>query len=200
MLVRRFRGDDVTDVEIFTPTGVIAGTTARVPLSHDGPDLSSPLALDESHWYPIDGGRPIDRGEVRIDPDDILLVVTPEPELRVHLAWYAVRIEIGPYRVSASLGTQPGFDPERALSRPGGTFIELRDATIELLDAPEPATAQRPHLHVNRYAVDRVVSMLMLGFYFPGARLVAGEPGALNTETVEPGAARTPEPGLLPVA
>ena len=200
MLRERFRGDDVTEVEIFTPTGVLAGTTARVPLTHDGPDLSSPLALDRSRWYPIDGGRPTDRGAARIDPDDILLLVTPEPDLRVHLAWYAVRIDVGPYRVSATLGTQPGFDPERALARPGGSFVELRDATIELLDAPEPGTAHRDHLHVNRYAVDRVVSMLMLGFYFPGARLVAGEPGALNTETVEPGVTRRPEPGLLPVA
>jgi hypothetical protein len=38
-----------------------------------------------------------------------------------------------------------------------------------------PGSAQRPYLHVNRYAVDRVTSSLMLGHFFPGARLVSQE-------------------------
>ena len=34
---------------------------------------------------------------------------------------------------------------------------------------------KRPHVLVNRYAVDRVTSTLMLGHYFPGARFVTQE-------------------------
>ena len=36
------------EIEIFTPTGVLTGTTARVPLTNGGPDLLAPLMLSES--------------------------------------------------------------------------------------------------------------------------------------------------------
>lgn len=163
----------MVELEIFTPTGVLAGSSAHVPLTGDGPDLVEPLALEGARWYPIDGGPPAHGGEVSIDPDEILLIVTPEPELKVHMAWYSISLEVGPYYVTARLATHPGFDPERALARPGGTFIALSDATIELLGADDGNAAERPYLHVNRYAVDRVTSSLMLGHFFPGARLVA---------------------------
>ena len=180
-------GIGMADVEIFTPFGVLAGTTARAPLSNDGPDLSSPLVVDEGRWYPIDGGSPAHRDADLIVPDDILLIATPEPELFVHLAWFPIRLEIGPYRVSGLLGTHPGFDPARALARPGSTFIALREATIQLLARREAAPAVRASIHVNRYAVEAVTSTLMLGFHFPGARHISGEPGALDTDVVEPG-------------
>lgn len=165
----------MVEIEIFTPSGVLAGTTAHVPLTNDGPDLVQPLAVDGARWYPIDGSRPTQPGETSIGPDDILLIVTPEPELKVHMAWYSVALEVGPYRVSGRLATHPGFDPARALARPGGTFIALSDVTIELTDRNDAGSAQRPYLHVNRYAVDRVTSSLMLGHFFPGARLLAQE-------------------------
>jgi hypothetical protein len=42
--------------------------------------------------------------------------------------------------------------------------------------------AHRDSVHVNRYAVERVASSIMLGFFFPGAELetpdVAGIDGA----------------------
>lgn len=163
----------MVEVEIFTPTGVLAGTTAHVPLTNDGPDLLQPLAIEAARWYPIDGGRPAHRGEASVGPDDILLIVTPEPELKVHMAWYSVALDVGPYRVSGRLATHPGFDPVRALARPGSAFIPLSDATIELAGRDDAGTAQRPYLHVNRYAVDKVTSSLMLGHFFPGAHLVA---------------------------
>lgn len=165
----------MVELEIFTPTGVLAGTGAHVPLTNDGPDLVGPLTVEDARWYPIDGSPPTHRGNATIGPDDILLIVTPEPELKVHMAWYSVALEVGPYRVSGRLATHPGFDPARALARPGSTFIALSDATIELGGHNEAGTAQRPYLHVNRYAVDRVTSSLMLGHFFPGARLVAQE-------------------------
>ena len=161
----------MAEVEIFTPTGVLAGTTARVPLSNDGPDLSLPIALGDARWYPFDGGEPSRPGTAQVAPDDILLIVTPAPELTIHLAWFPLDLDVGPYLVSGSLPTHPGFDPERALARPSGPFIPLRAVTIELAGRADTTRAERGYVHVNRYAVDRVASALMLGFFFPGARL-----------------------------
>ena len=101
----------------------------------------------------------------------MLVVVTPAPELFVHLTRFAIKLEIGPYRILGSLSTHPGFDPEKSIARPGGTFVPLNDVTIELLGHPEAGSAERAHVHVNRYAVERVVSPIMLGHYFPGAQL-----------------------------
>lgn len=163
----------MADVEIYTPSGVLVGTTDHVPLSADEPDLAGPLTVAGARWYPIDGSPPSQQGVVSVQPDDILLVVTAEPDLRVHVAWYSIALDVGPYRVLGRLATQPGFDPSRSLLRPGSDFVALSDTTIELGSRADAGTAQRPYLHVNRYAVDRVTSSLMLAHFFPGARLVA---------------------------
>lgn len=169
-------GGVMAEIEIFTSTGVLTGVSARVPLTADGPDLESPLILSEARWYPIDGSKPSLRGDESVAPDDILLVAVPEPELYVHLSWYPITVDVGPYRVSGLLATHPGFDPERALARPSGSYVALREVTIELPEAPNAGKAERPYVHVNRYAVDSVESTLMLGFYFPGARFPRQEP------------------------
>lgn len=175
MLAARFGGSALFDIEVYTPAGVLAGTTDHVPLTNDGPDLVAPLTLSDTRWYPVDGSRPAQRGNVSVDPDEILLIVTPEPELKTHMAWYSIAVEVGPYRVFGRLATHPGFDPAKALLRPGSAFVALSDATIELGGRTDAGTAQRPYLHVNRYAVDRVTSTLMLGHFFPGAHLVPQE-------------------------
>ena len=162
-------------VEMYTPTGVIGGETAGIPLTNDGPDLGTPVDLDEARWYPLDGGPASQRGRVRVAPDDILLIVTDEEDMTVHMNLYPIILDVGPYRVTATIAMLPGFDPDRALARPGHTYIPLRDATIELRGRTDVAPAQRPHVHVNRYAVEMVSSSLMLGFYFPGATLAKQE-------------------------
>ena len=168
-------------VEIFTPTGVIAGTTLRDDLVQS-PDLVSPVAIERARWYPIDGASPEHRGSVPVPPDDVLIVVTFETDPIVHSTWYALDLEVGPYRVRARMPVVPGFDPARALARPGGPFVALWDGSIELIDRPETGVAHRDSVHVNRYAVERVESSIMLGFFFPGAELetpnVAGIDGA----------------------
>jgi hypothetical protein len=165
----------VAEVEIFTPAGVLAGSTNRIPLTNDGPDLAGPLQLQDARWYPLDGTPATQRGSATIDPDDILVIVTAEPELKIHMAWYSVALEVGPYLVSGRLPVHPGFDPARAIARPSGSFVALSDVTIEVAGQGRTASASRPYVHVNRYAVDRVTSTLMLGHFFPGARLVAQE-------------------------
>ena len=165
-------------VEIFTPTGVVAGVSARPGLVQS-PDLRSPVPVERARWYPHDGSKPERRGSVLVPPDDVLLVAIPEVELTIHAAWYLLVLEIGPYRVRGRFPTPPGFDPARALARPGGAFVALRDGTIELMHRPEAGIAERASIHVSRYAVESVESTLMLGYYFPGARQKshATEPG-----------------------
>ena len=162
----------MAEVEIFTPTGVLSGLTAGVPLSHSGPDLASALKVREGRWFPLDGSTPPRQRDAKVAPDDILIVVTPPESILVHMTWFSVTLELGPYRVIGELATHPGFDPERALARPSGIFVPLREARIELVDEAGAGAAERSHVHVNRYAVERVISTLMLGHYFPGAQLL----------------------------
>jgi len=165
----------MTEVEIFTPTGVLSGLTAGVPLSLEGPDLTAALRVREGSWFPLDGGTAEQQSESQVAPDDILILVAKHAELLVHMTWYAVTLDLGPYRVTGELATHPGFVPEQSLARPGSTFVPLRDARIELIDQAGAGAADRTHVHVNRYAVERVVSSLMLGHYFPGAQLLTPE-------------------------
>jgi hypothetical protein len=166
----------MAEIEIYTPTGVLIGTTSGVPLTSDGPDLDTPITLHDARWYPHDRGRPEQRGQLRVAADEILLITTGEEDLAVHMSWFPITLDVGPYRVTAMIATLPGFDPERALARPGHTYIPLREASIEILGRADVAPAKRDHLHVNRYAVEMVSSSLMLGFFFPGAQLATPEP------------------------
>jgi hypothetical protein len=170
----------MAEVEIYTPAGVVAGIAARAPLTIDGPDLESGLAVGDVRWYPIDGGQPAHRGEMRLQPDEILLVVTEEPEIGIHMNWHDISLDVGPYRVSGSIATMPGFDPDKALARPGSTYVPLRDATIELLGRSDVEPAKRAHLHVNRYAVETCASNIVLGFFFPGAVFAKQEPAPVG--------------------
>jgi len=158
-------------VEIFTPTGVVSGSTARSQVGADARGAATPLPVDGSRWYPLDGSAPARRGSVSIAPDDILVVVLAPPPFSVHASWYPLQLEIGPYRLEARLPVAPGFDPARALARPTGPFVALRDVSISLIGRTDAGIAERDFAHVNRYAVDRVESNLMLGFFFPGASL-----------------------------
>lgn len=170
----------MAQVEIFTPNGVIAGLTPRLPLVGDGPTLEEPLPLERARWYPVDGSAPSHLGSITVTPDDVLVVVVPEPDVVIHQTWYDIELEVGPYHLRGRLGTPPGFDPDRALSRPGGSFVPLRDAVITLRDRAGTGAAERAHVKVNRFAVEGVASTLMLGFHFPGARftVAAGAPTA----------------------
>jgi len=182
----------MAQLEIFTPTGVVAGTTRRDGLMQS-PDLRTPVPIERARWYPLDGAKPEHRGSILVAPDDVLVVATSDTEPTVHATWYPVELEIGPYRVKGRLPTPPGFDPARALARPGGAFVALRDASVELMNRPDAGIAERGSVHVNRYAVERVDSTLMLGFFFPGAEVappkIAARYLATHLENRRPSAA-----------
>jgi hypothetical protein len=79
----------------------------------------------------------------------------------------------------------PGFDPGRALTRPTGSFVLLRDVAIRLLDQDDAGESNHGHALVNRYNVDAVEADIMLGFFFPGARMM-GEPPVTPEPTTGP--------------
>jgi hypothetical protein len=163
------------EIELFTPSGVISGMTERLPLVGDGPVPDRPLRIDDARWYPNDGSQPSQPGDILVEADDVLVVVIPEPEVRSHGNWYPITVDLGPYRVSGRIETLPGFDPDRAITRPGGAFVALWDARIELQGRADAGTAERAYVGVNRYAVERVTSPLVLAFHFPGATFVEAE-------------------------
>ena len=99
-------------------------------------------------------------------------MVSDEPDgIPVHAQWHSIELDAGPYRVYGEMPTMPGFDPGRALARPTGEFVLLRDARIALIDREDAGEASSAQLLVNRYTVDRIAADLMLGFFFPGAKM-----------------------------
>lgn len=176
-------------VEIFTPTGVVSGSTARGTVTSDTKGAPAPLPVDASRWYPLDGTAPLRRGSITVASDEILVVILAPPPYSVHAGWYPIELDLGPYHLEGRLPTAPGFDPARALARPTGAYVALRDVSISLTGRTDAGIAQRAYAHVNRYAVERIASSLMLGFFFPGATL---EPMADRSPTPPPVIAGSP--------
>ena len=164
-------------VEIFAAGGIAVGVIARAGHVREALECGEPLAVEGATWHALDGSKPRPIGEVTVDADDILLATADESEeLPVHAQWHDVVLDIGLYRVHGQMPTMPGFDPGRALARPTGEFVQLRDATIRLAGEPIAGMA-RPMALANRYCVERVEADLMLGYFFPGAEIVTtGEP------------------------
>jgi hypothetical protein len=189
-------------IEIYGNTGVAIGVVTRQGPIRDTLECGDDLVVEGATWHPLDGTRARPAGSVTVAEDDILIAVADDPNvIPVHAQWHDVSVDVGPYRVTGQLPTMPGFDPGRALARPTGEFVLLKDVRISLgSDAEGPAVTQ-PAAFVNRYVVDRVAADLMLGFFFPGAEMVltggheqvaAGTPVAPPTVAGAAPAAATP--------
>jgi hypothetical protein len=163
-------------VEAYTMGGIVTGVITRPGHLREILEASSQLDVTEASSAPLDGS-PADTSEQRIPVDDLVAAVADEGHpAPVHAAWHPIRLESGPWVVEGDLPTLPGFDPDRALTRPTGTFVFLRDARISLLDHPELGENAHESVLVNRYSVDRVDADLMLAFFFPGAHLEGPPP------------------------
>ena len=160
-------------VEIYGAAGVAIGVVARAGRLREILESGVELLVERATWHPIDGSPAQPGGEFSVAEDDILLAVADDVEDGpVHAQWHDISLDVGPYRVTGQMPTMPGFDPGRALARPTGVFVLLRDVRIALVgDADGPAVIQ-PSAFVNRYVVDRVAADLMLGFFFPGAEMI----------------------------
>jgi hypothetical protein len=167
------RGDDVAiKVVAYLQEGVLSGAVESPEHLRDLLETSDRLAVTGSTWTPFDGNQPSSPGEMAVAIDD-LVVASGEEEMPgpVHAVFHPIELEAGPYRIRGELATLPGFDPGRALTRPTGTFVLLNDVRVSLLRDPNAGTATHDRAFVNRYTVDYVDSELMLGFFFPGARM-----------------------------
>src|SRR5262245_35685353 len=160
-------------VEAYTAGGVATGVVARSGPLREALDGAGDLVIEMARWLPLDGSGEQPGGEIRLAADDLLLLVSDEAEHGpVHAQWHTIELDAGPYLVVGEMPTMPGFDPGRALARPSGEFVFLRDARIRLLGQDDAGEASAPNLLVNRYTVDRIKADLMLGFFFPGAEMM----------------------------
>jgi hypothetical protein len=166
-------------IEAYTAGGVATGAVDQTGPLREILDGSTDVVVERSRWLPLDGSGEQPGGDLRLAVDDLLLVVSDEPNsIPVHAQWHAIDLDTGPYRVHGEMPTMPGFDPDRALARPSGEFVLLRDARIQLIDHEDAGEASSAQLLVNRYTVDRISADLMLGFFFPGAAMtVTGSAG-----------------------
>ena len=171
-------------VVAYIAEGVASGVVARTGHLRDVLESGDPLILERATWRAW--GDPADRpaGELRLAPDDVLIAVADDdPTIPVHASWHAIRLEAGPYVVEGELPTLPGYDPGRALARPTGEFVMLRDVRLGAMPAADATTSIGHHALVNRYGVDRVRADIMLGFFFPGAVLEGVEDEAAPATT-----------------
>ena len=186
-------------VDAYTLGGVASGVSPRAGHLRETLEQEGRLVLEQVEWRPLDGSAPQPLREVAIPIDDILIAVSGEEDtLPVHAQWHAIRVELGPYVVEGEMPTMPGFDPGRALTRPTGEFVLLRDVRLGERLAGVAAPADRrigDHALINRYVVESVAADLMLGFFFPGAEMVSTEPDVPEMSTQTKPTARSAEAG-----
>ena len=158
-------------VEAYTLGGIVTGVITRPDHLRDVLENSTEIELDDASEAPLDGSA-VRSGQLQFAIDDVVIAVGDE-ELQgpVHAAWHAITVEAGPWLVRGDLPTLPGFDPGRALTRPTGTFVLLRDVTVSLIGNRDAGENVHANALINRYAVDRIDAELMLGFFFPGAHI-----------------------------
>ena len=168
----RWGANHMQQYEAFTAGGIASGALDQPAGLREELESEQPVDLDQATWYPIAGGAAERRGRIHLESDDLLVLCADDQDLPIHAAWHAVELDLGPYRITGELPTMPGFDPGRALARPGGPFILLRDVKVELLANPGAGRVERPHAFVNRYAVERVAADIDLGHFFPGAHFL----------------------------
>ncbi len=157
-------------VDAYTSGGMASGILGRPGALRDALEDGGPLPLDRAAWQGLDEPAASAAGSLAIPSDDVLVAVgDDDPGIPVHAAWHHIELEAGPYAIAGELATQPGFDPGRALTRPSGGFLLLRDVRVSVRAHPEAGVAIGDHALVNRYAVERIRADLMLGFFFPGA-------------------------------
>ena len=162
-------------IEAYTEGAVVRGVVAGE--GHARESLEAGLPIDIGRAMVAEHGTvPREETQVTLEPDDILLAAEPLDAIGpVHALWHPLHLLVGPYLVEGEMPTMPGFDPAKALARPTGTFVLLRDARVALAREPEIALATHDALLVNRYTVERVEADLMLGFFFPGAEVAVDE-------------------------
>jgi hypothetical protein len=163
-------------VDAYTADGMARGVLARTGHLREALDSSDDVLLERASWQGSDesGLHPV--GSVTMAVDDIVVAIADgEPAMPVHSVWHPVHLEAGPYVIDGELATPPGYDPGRALTRPAGSFVLLREVRLSRTGASGMPIAV-PEALVNRYIVEWVQAELSLSFFFPGAEMIHTEP------------------------
>ncbi len=161
-------------IEAYTASGVARGLVARDGHLREVLEAGGDLRIERASWQPHGQPAASPAGEITLTVDDIIVAVgDDEPSIPVHASWHRLGVEAPPFALTGELPTLPGYDPGRALARPTGEFVVLRDVVLAVEGASEAVVADVALL--NRYAVERVEADLMLGFYFPGAALAEAD-------------------------
>lgn len=161
-------------VDAYTVGGKATGLVTVPGHLRDVLESTGELTLEEVRWQPLGSPAGSQAGDLTIAIDDVLIAVAEDdPSIPVHATWHAIRLDVGPYVIEGDMPTLPGYDPGRALTRPSGEFVMLRDVRLGRLGST-PAPIGH-HALINRYGVERVEADIMLGFFFPGAH-VLGDP------------------------
>ena len=166
-------------VDAYISGGVASGLMARPGHLREVLESDPTLELERVTWRGLGEAvaRPIEHLSIPVD-DVLIAVADADPILPVHASWHAIRLEVGPYRIEGELPTLPGFDPGRALTRPSGEYVMLRDVRLAIVGGTSATMAIGQHALVNRYSVERVTADIMLGFFFPGAAMDAPAPAS----------------------
>jgi hypothetical protein len=179
-------------VDAYTVGGKASGVVARPGHLRDILEETGELALQQVRWQALGAGTDTPAGDLTIAIDDVLVAVADdESVLPVHASWHAIRLLVGPYVVEGDMPTLPGFDPTRALTRPSGEFVQLRDVRLGRLGSTAPSSIGA-HALVNRYCVEQIEADIMLGFFFPGAHI--GVPDVTDVPATEAATPLTAEP------
>jgi hypothetical protein len=190
-------------VEAYTAAGIATGNVASPGHLREHLEATRELLIEGSEWLPIDGSPGQRPGDIQLPLDDLFVLVSDDlGDVPGHAQWHAIDLDSGPYRIEGELSTMPGFDPGRALARPTGEFVLLRDVRITLVNEPDAGEARCAHALVNRYTVDRIAADIMLGFFFPGAKMsvtlggAATSGAAIQSSVAAPAA--PPDPTITP--
>lgn len=153
----------------YTIAGVVRGRAPGVGTVRDRLESQPVIEIREATFAPLEpAAEPRSHEDVHLQPDDVLIALDSDEGVHAHAQWRTIRLLVGPWIVDGDLATMPGFDPGRALTRPSGSFIQLRNVRISRAGDGQPV-ADHEAVLVHRYAVERVDADLELGFYFPGA-------------------------------
>ena len=172
-------------VDVYIAGGMVRGEIAAEGNLRDALDAAPDLIVDRALWQGQDDAEARPIGQVAIAVDDIIVAIAQdEPSIVVHAVWHPIHLEAGPYVVDGEIPTLPGFDPGRALTRPSGSYVQLRDVRVARVGPPADGAVTCREALVNRYMVERVEADLLLGFFFPGAEMAPREPDRVDVQDV----------------
>lgn len=159
--------------QAYTSDGVIQAHLAGEGRLGARLEAGQPFTVELGQVGWLDGSPALTFTRTEVDPDELIVVVAPpEQVVPSHAVWHELELAAGPWAIRGRLPTLPGFDPGRALARPGGTFVVLAGvvaAEAARAGLPSGGGPGHPFAYINRYTVERVVADIDLGYFFPGA-------------------------------